>query len=467
MTKNDGLLMGWPYKQINGKQVIDWAKPIYDKGEGHILTCALTGEGKGVSYSMPSLLSWPGSVIAIDLKGELSAVTARHRRAMGHDVHILDPFGITGRKNTSTLNPLDLIKKDDPGRASSANQLAEMLISDVKIHKDPYWHQRAKTLLAAVCLHQIEHPAGDYVTLDAIADIVNSIHKGKPYVPSLKFFKSLLKDEEKAKQMRDEYKEKADAEVDILEQMNKSQWRAVRDGAAMVTHDRHTTFNSIQSIAASALSIAEGGQVSDAMGPSTVPVQDLVDGKPMTIYLVFPPDKLRSHGKLLKMWLGLLLSVLSKRRNWSGPSTLFMVDEAAQLGPMDELLTFITLMRSYGVKVWSFWQDLSQLKGLYPYEWETIINNSRTQLWFGINNMLVASQCSQIIGGFTPEELLKLDPDDAVIVRNRQLPEIIHRPNYLRQDLWQGLYDDNPYINNNLDSEQEEFIWPVDKFPKN
>ncbi len=42
----------------------------------HILTVAGSRAGKGVSLIVPNLLFWPGSVIAIDPKGELATVTA-------------------------------------------------------------------------------------------------------------------------------------------------------------------------------------------------------------------------------------------------------------------------------------------------------------------------------------------------------------------------------------------------------
>lgn len=110
MRKNDGLLLGWPYKSCGGKDVVDFENPIIDKDQGHIFTSALTGEGKGVSYSIPALLSWPGSVVAVDIKGELCEVTARQRLEMGQDVYVLDPFQNTGFKSDQ-LNPLDILKK--------------------------------------------------------------------------------------------------------------------------------------------------------------------------------------------------------------------------------------------------------------------------------------------------------------------------------------------------------------------
>jgi hypothetical protein len=48
--------------------------------DGHMLTCAPTGAGKGIGAVIPNLLDYPGSAFVLDLKGENYAVTARARR---------------------------------------------------------------------------------------------------------------------------------------------------------------------------------------------------------------------------------------------------------------------------------------------------------------------------------------------------------------------------------------------------
>ena len=45
----------------------------------HILTVSGSRAGKGVSLVTPNLLFWPGSVLAIDPKGELASLTASRR----------------------------------------------------------------------------------------------------------------------------------------------------------------------------------------------------------------------------------------------------------------------------------------------------------------------------------------------------------------------------------------------------
>ncbi|MGK7296029.1 MAG: type IV secretory system conjugative DNA transfer family protein, partial [Candidatus Wenzhouxiangella sp. M2_3B_020] len=94
-------ILGWKASPAAGslgfhtaapKPVPDIGEAVPDAGEGHLMTIAPTGTGKGRSAIIPTLLSYPGPVIVIDPKGENYQVTARRRREMGQRVFKLDPF---------------------------------------------------------------------------------------------------------------------------------------------------------------------------------------------------------------------------------------------------------------------------------------------------------------------------------------------------------------------------------------
>ncbi len=93
----------------------------------------------------------------------------------------------------------------------------------------------------------------------------------------------------------------------------------------------------------------------------------LWDGAPdFHIYLIIPPDKLKSH-KALFASLGRdnpLRAITSRFRSIPAKRTLFVLDECAQLGTFPFLESAITLCRGYGLQTWTFWQDLAQLKQL-------------------------------------------------------------------------------------------------------
>lgn len=69
---------------------------------------------------MTNLLSYLGSCVVTDPKGELFGLTAGHRRRkLGHRVVRLDPFSLGG-PGADTFNPLDLIEADSPTCSTSA-----------------------------------------------------------------------------------------------------------------------------------------------------------------------------------------------------------------------------------------------------------------------------------------------------------------------------------------------------------
>jgi len=142
-------------------------------------------------------------------------------------------------------------------------------------------------------------------------------------------------------------------------------------------------------------------------------------GDPMTIYLILPVTRLTSHGILLRNWLSALFTIAMSREVLPAVSTLFFIDEVGAMGSMDQLRTAFTVMRGYGVRVFIYLQDLTQLKRMFPQDWETVINNAGTIQTFNLSNHLMARQVGELFGGdLRPEDLLRLGPGRA----NHPLP---------------------------------------------
>ena len=97
----------------------DRVEPLHYTGVRHLLTVAPTRSGKGVSSIIPNLLTYPGSAVIIDPKGENALVTAYRRgkgdaarriEGMGQDVLLVDPWDIAASTlgmRPARFNPLD------------------------------------------------------------------------------------------------------------------------------------------------------------------------------------------------------------------------------------------------------------------------------------------------------------------------------------------------------------------------
>lgn len=127
----DERLRGWEEQSkagglIVGRSPLPNGELLRYSGDAHLLTIAPTRSGKGVSGIIPNLLTYDGSVLVVDPKGENARITARQRRKFG-PTHILDPFGVTGLPAAS-YNPLRRIKAENPDALDDAAALADALV---------------------------------------------------------------------------------------------------------------------------------------------------------------------------------------------------------------------------------------------------------------------------------------------------------------------------------------------------
>src|SRR5215470_9426043 len=114
----------------------------------HVMTIAGSRAGKGVSLIIPNLIFYPGSALVIDPKGENAKITAGRRGkgtavggpGLGQDVHVLDPFEITGI-HSACFNPLEVI--DLKKRfVEDAGLFADALV--MHPDKDRHWTESAQ-----------------------------------------------------------------------------------------------------------------------------------------------------------------------------------------------------------------------------------------------------------------------------------------------------------------------------------
>jgi type IV secretion system protein VirD4 len=382
-------------------------QPVTYDGDAHLLTCASTGAGKGRSVIIPNLLSYPGPVIVVDIKGELYQCTGRRRREMGHQVIALDPFHLVTQRSGS-LNPFDLMTLPRSDIDSDSEMLASLLAVGNRFSTEPFWNTTANGLMAAL-----------------IAQIAS-------YSPA----------ERHLGRLRDWlYHEDMDMAIAGALDRDAVKSRMARDqfiGYLAAPHQQ--TRPCIRATACSYISALCSDQVALALGASSFRLQDVYEGKPLSIYIVISPDKVESHSPLLRLWVGTLLTTVTRRTVMPRQRTLFMLDECAQLGSLSILRQAITLLRGSGLQTWTFWQDLSQLRQLYPNDWQTIVNNSGVLQVFGIANHHMAKEWSELLG---QQELDRLARDETIILRQGQGSLVCRRPDYLTDKVFAGLFDDN------------------------
>ncbi|WP_170406836.1 type IV secretory system conjugative DNA transfer family protein [Ruegeria arenilitoris] len=330
--------------------------------EGHLITFAPTGSGKTWTLAVPTLLEYPGSIVTFDPKGELTCATAGQRQTMGQEIVILDPFGITGFESAS-LNPMHLMLEAEP-TLENAQSLAASIVNETT-SPDPFWDFSARHLVAQLLLYIVHESPKALRDLNELSYLLNQ---------SLKDMHLTIRD------------------------MARSKASEVAGAAHSLPLEADRTVACILAAARRFTEVFRSDVVKGVTSKTSFSLDLLEGDTPVTIYVVLPPAYLRSHGALVRVWMETLIARRVSKVAGSDRPILFLIDEAAQLGQMEFLMTSVTLLRSYGVRCWTFWQDPQQLQACYPTGWQTLFNNSRYHTVFGRQSFLAAESLAPLYG---------------------------------------------------------------------
>jgi type IV secretory pathway TraG/TraD family ATPase VirD4 len=413
--------------------------------DGHILTCAPTGAGKGVGGVIPNLLDYPGSAFVLDFKGENYAVTARARRELGQHVILVDPFGITGNTGHA-LNWLDTLDPDSPDVVSRAAGLADMLVAVEGNDADSHWTDTARELLRGLLVYVATLPA-DRRTMAELRRIVTA--SAEDLAATLD---DMTADPEAGQRIP------ARAAAAHLNRPERER------GSVLSTVVRHTAW-------------LDDPRLCAALARSDFNLADL-KRQPMTVYLAIPPDRLRACLGFVRGFIGLALDGITAAQGKPLHRVAFFLDEFGQLGRMDRLADSVTLLRGYGAQLWLFVQDLSQLKAVYP-RWQSFLANT-SQQFFGTADFDTARYLSGALGQqtiryetqnvsqssgtwgkpgssssgtgehlqgrslLTPDEVMRLGPTRPIVLVSGEPPYLLHRVSYLSDPAYAGRFDANP-----------------------
>jgi type IV secretion system protein VirD4 len=326
-----------------------FADLVIDRGEGHIMAIAPTGAGKGVNVIMPALLSWKGPSVTIDVKGEAARAVAPHLVACGHDVQVIDlggemaPILVDGKPLApGAFNVMETLDPDSPTFAADCHALAVAIPGGLSTLTDRFWDNLALALLIGVIgyLCTFEPPEKrNFFTLRAFLS-----DPDLDYTIAVKLDTVL-----------------AGRDCFITQEFKN-----------YLGHEREKVRTSVRSTAIQHLTMFAGDHLAEVTSRTTFDLSAVTEGRPLSIFFVIPPHRLESSATLLRLYVSTLLGLITRRRVAPPLPTLFVLDELAQLGPFPMLRPLVTLMRGYGVRAMLLLQDPSQLRQLYPNDYQTI-----------------------------------------------------------------------------------------------
>lgn len=350
-----------PDPSERGKQP---ALPLHYTGERHLLTVAPTRAGKGVSTIIPNLLTYRGSALIVDPKGENARITQRQRKTFG-PTFVLDPFAITG-KPVARFNPLDLLRPDSPTLIEDATLIAEALVVPETEGNARHFSEQAADLIKGFLLHLALSPKEQGSrTLGRLRDILTSTPKEL-------------------------------AAVGI--EMARSPHPIVSGASAMLIGKSENERSSLLSTAQRNTHFLDSPALRKNLAASDFRFADLKGVQAVSIYLVLPVDRLGSHNRWLRMIVALAVAELARTPDKPPRPVLFLLDEFAQLGRMQIIEDAYGLMAGLGLQMHAIVQDLSQLQRLYGEGWQTFVANAGVLQFFNTRDLMTAQYVSQLIG---------------------------------------------------------------------
>lgn len=348
--------------------------PLQYNGDRHLLTVAPTRAGKGVSSIIPNLLTYEGSVIVIDPKGENARITAE-RRAQGNEergipglkqnVYIIDPWKITGFR-PKCFNPLDWLKSDAENISENAMILADAIVPQRANSLEPFWDEEAKALLMGLILHVAlaDEEEGNR-NLGRVRDII---------CMSTKDFLDVM--------------------TDMTESSNPI---VVSTGERTLSKEAKLRSNILSSLQ-SHTHFLDSPAIRESLSKSDLRFEDLKKKK-MTVYLVLPADRIDTFGRWLRLLIQQAITVNARNiETKPDKPILFLLDEMAALNKLTMVEQAYGLMAGFGMQLWGIVQDLSQLEKIYGTGWQTFIGNSGVLQYFGSRDHKTAEYFSKLCG---------------------------------------------------------------------
>ena len=262
---------------------------LRDSGPSHVLAFAPTRTGKGVGLVIPTLLSWPHSVVVHDIKGENWKLTAGWRqKGLGNLCLRFDP---TCTDSTAVrYNPLAEIRLG-PEEVKDAQNIADMLIDPAGNAPRDHWDLTAHDLLTGVILHVI-HAEPD-----------------KTLAGCLKFLNPPDRDQEKAVQ----------AMIDTS--YSREITHAVIAGTAQAVLSKSPNERtSVLSTATRCLTLYRDPIVAANTSASDFSIADLKHhDRPVSLYLTVPPSDLTRTRPLMRLLLAQLGARLTESTSLRRP----------------------------------------------------------------------------------------------------------------------------------------------------
>jgi len=408
-------------------------------GPEHVACYAPTRSGKGVGLVIPNCLLYESSLVCLDVKKENWAATAGIREACGQKVFLFDPLAPDGR--TARYNPFSYVRRGTIDAFEDIQRIAQMVFPHVSGDQQ-FWTDSARSAFTGAAGFLAETPELP-LTFGEVLRLLSSVDGAASMI-------------ERIEARRQHGKPYTEATVKALEDYLK--------GSADLV-------NSIRKTITARLSLWFNPRIDAATAESDFDLRELRRSL-HAIYIGVTPDNIARLRPLLALFFQQLVDLTVRTLPQHDPEAkhqvLVLLDEFPLLGPMPVLADAFAYVAGYNMRMMLIMQSKAQLRDrdLYgPDKAEAILDNCGLEVVFGTKDLKLTEELSARLGYDTvegttrtgprfwqalrrdklsmtnsdqrralllPQEIARLKPLDAILVRPGMFPIRCRRIRYFK-----------------------------------
>ena len=382
-------LMAQAGRSGDGVYVGGWRDPrgrlhyLRHNGPEHIAAIAPTRSGKGVGLVVPTLLSWPHSVVVNDQKAELYHLTAGWReKGAGNTVLRFDPVAGDGSVG---FNPLEEIRLATIHEVGDVQNLVTILVDPDGKGLVDHWAKTSHAFLTGAILHVMYKMKAEGES-GALPDVAWAL--SDPHRPIEGLYREMRLNTWAAGELHPTIAASA------------------RDMENRPPEER----GSVLSTAMSFLSLYRDPLIAKNVSRSDFTIHDLMNHlKPVTLYLIVRAEDKDRLKPLMRLIINQMMRVLlrpeityrdGRPQMPHKHRLLLMLDEFPSYGKLEVFQEALAYIAGYGIKAYLIMQDIAQLWGAYGRD-ESIISNCHLRVAYAPNKIETAEWLSKMVGTTT------------------------------------------------------------------
>lgn len=352
-------------------------------GPEHQILIGASRSGKGRGHVVPTLLSWNGSALVLDVKGELADGDARHgfpgtsgHRALLGRVYRFAPTSA----HSHCFNPLANVRKGE-NEVRDVQNIVDMIVEPQGESRgsEQFWNNSGKNILTGVILHVLYAEPADRKTLAVVRERLSNL-------------------DATAEEMRT-----------TLHRVNSETGRAevhpeVLHAAKSYLSGELRLRSGIKATAESFFGLFADPIVASKTACSDFRIGDLMCAdRPVTLYLQPSPSDAQRLMPLMRIFIAQVARSLMESQTHDALGRakqhrlLLMLDEFPQLGRIDFFEKMMGAMAGYGLKAYLVCQSLNHITRAYGRD-NVILDNCHVVTAFAAADPETAKRIADMAG---------------------------------------------------------------------